>query len=69
MRILIISTFFPPQNSIASHRPYSWAKYWSKAGHEVVVLTTPKKKNSNQTIDTSQGGFQVVEKGYGWILD
>ena len=44
MKILIISTFFPPQNVIASHRPYSWAKCWSELGHEVHVLTTPKEE-------------------------
>lgn len=42
MRILIISTFFPPQNSIASLRPYSFAKFWSEKGHEIEVLTTQK---------------------------
>ncbi|CRX38771.1 glycosyltransferase [Estrella lausannensis] len=42
MRILIISTFFPPQNSIASLRPYSFAKFWSERGHQVEVLTTEK---------------------------
>lgn len=41
--ILIISHYFPPSNSIASHRPYSWAKYWSKMGHDVTILTTKKK--------------------------
>ena len=44
MKILIISTFFPPQNSIASLRPYSWAKYWKRAGHDITVLTTNKVK-------------------------
>ena len=47
MKILIVSTYFPPQNSIASLRPYSWAKWWSKAGHEVTVVTTVKKKMPN----------------------
>lgn len=42
MRILILTTFFPPENSIASHRPYSWARYWSEQGHAVTVATTPK---------------------------
>lgn len=42
MKILIISAFFPPQNSIASLRPYSWAKHWARDGHEVTVLTTCK---------------------------
>lgn len=44
MKILIITTFFPPQNSIASLRPYSWAKYWKKTGHDITILTTDKVK-------------------------
>jgi glycosyltransferase involved in cell wall biosynthesis len=39
MRILIIAYHFPPLNSTASHRSYSWARAWSAAGHEVHVLT------------------------------
>ena len=59
MKILIVSTFFPPQNSIASLRPYSWAKWWSKAGHEVTVVTTVKRKHENDLVlDCS--GFDVV---------
>ena len=40
MRILIITHYFPPENAIASLRPYSWAKYWTRLGHKVTVLTT-----------------------------
>jgi len=47
MRILIISSFFPPENSIASLRPYSWAKWWSKSGNDVTVVTTVKRRRSN----------------------
>lgn len=54
MRILILSTFFPPLNSIASHRPHSWAKYWSEAGHSVTVATTPKDKIEAK-------GFALIE--------
>lgn len=58
MKILIVSSFFPPQNSIASLRPYSWAKYWSKMGHDVTVLTAPKAiQASDSTADCS--GFRV----------
>ena len=42
MRILILAYYFPPLNSTASHRPYSWAAAWAKAGHEIHVLTTDK---------------------------
>lgn len=43
LNILIVTYFFPPQNAIAAQRPYSWAKYWSRLGHDVDVLTTPKE--------------------------
>lgn len=58
--ILIITDYFPQQNSIASLRPYSWAKYWSKVGHNVTVLTTTKDKNdSDLNLDCSS--FEVIE--------
>lgn len=40
MKILIVTPFFPPQNAVASLRPYSWAKYWGRLDHEVTVYTT-----------------------------
>lgn len=60
MRILIVSTFFPPENSIASLRPYSWAKWWSRFGHEVTVLTTSKEKQYND-LKLSNDSFKVIE--------
>lgn len=60
MKILIISSYFPPLNSIASLRPYSWAKYWSRAGHEVTVLTTKKKKYGNN-LKLPIIGFKIIE--------
>lgn len=44
MKILIICHYFPPLNSIASLRPYSYAKYWSEMGHAVTVMTTVKDR-------------------------
>jgi glycosyltransferase involved in cell wall biosynthesis len=41
-RILIISYNWPPRNAIGTHRPYSWAKYWSQWGADVTVLTACK---------------------------
>jgi glycosyltransferase involved in cell wall biosynthesis len=46
MKILIITNAFPPLNAIASLRSYSWAKYWSEAGHDICVLTTVKTSSS-----------------------
>lgn len=42
-KILIISYDWPPRNSIATHRPYSWARYWSARGLDVTVVTAVKK--------------------------
>lgn len=42
-RVLIVTYDWPPRNSIATHRPYSWARYWSAQGLEVTVLTATKK--------------------------
>lgn len=61
MRILIIATFFPPLNSIASLRPYSWAKCWSKAGHDVTVLTMQKPSQPATDLHMPNTGFRVVE--------
>lgn len=60
MKILIISTYFPPLNSVGSLRPYSWAKYLAQAGHEVTVLTTPKPHHPSNT-DYSCRDFWVLE--------
>ncbi len=66
MRILIVSHYFPPLNLIASYRPYSWAKYWNRAGHDVTVLTTPK--GQSQETDKNEG-FRTVEIEIGGLLE
>jgi len=48
MKILIISYYFPPMNSVASHRVYSWARTWVDNGHTVTVLTAPKPSGDDQ---------------------
>ena len=60
MKILIVSAFFPPQNSIASLRAYSWAKYWSQWGKDVMVLTTPKRFSPANAPMPCEG-FDVLE--------
>lgn len=61
MRILIISTFFPPLNSIASLRSYSWAKYWFLAGHDVTVLTTKKQIDTLSDLTFKSGDYRIIE--------
>ncbi|PIE66206.1 MAG: hypothetical protein CSA26_01315 [Desulfobacterales bacterium] len=41
-KILLVTTFFYPQNRIPVLRIGQWAKYWALEGHEVTVLTTEK---------------------------
>ena len=43
LRIIIVTYSWPPRNSISTHRPYSWARYWSKRGADVTVITAKKK--------------------------
>ncbi len=60
LKILILTTFFPPLNSIASLRPYSWAKYWALAGHDVTVVTV-KRKITPYALDLPNTGFHLQE--------
>lgn len=38
MRILILTTFYPPDTVIAAVRPYMLAKYLARQGHDVTVM-------------------------------
>ena len=67
-RILIISTYFPPQPSIASLRAYSFAKYWARMGNDVTVLTTAKVSQFDIGWHMPMQGFDVVEVPYVNIL-
>jgi Glycosyltransferase Family 4 len=40
--ILLVARSFPPLNAVSSLRMYQWAKYWSREGVRVTVLTTTK---------------------------
>ncbi len=68
MRILILTHHFPPLNSIAGSRPYSWAKYWKESGCDIHVLTTRKVAKDgplNYTPpDLSRAGVRITELNY-----
>jgi glycosyltransferase involved in cell wall biosynthesis len=60
VKILIVTCYFPPQNTIGGLRPYSWAKWWSREGHDITVLTTAQKQKNNDLImDISN--FNVIK--------
>jgi len=62
MRLLIITYFFPPLNSTASLRLYSFAKYLTEFGLDITIFTTPKKLNN---IDSDNffvnNGYKLIE--------
>jgi glycosyltransferase involved in cell wall biosynthesis len=65
LRILVVAHDFPPLNSSASRRPYSWARAWSKLGHEVHVLTTAKYATDGRAdLALDRSGFAVHEVAY-----
>jgi hypothetical protein len=62
-RILLVTYNWPPRNTIATHRSYAWAKYWSEAGAKVTVLTA-RKIASDEPLDLNLptlSGVRVVE--------
>ena len=64
-RILIVSHFFPPLNSIASQRPYSWARTWTDMGHSVSVLTTAKMPfDGTPDLELDLSGIEVHTVSY-----
>jgi hypothetical protein len=51
-------------NSIASHRPYGWARAWRDLGHEVHVLTPAKRAyDGPMDLDCDLAGVHVHEAG------
>ena len=64
LRILLVAYCFPPMNSIASHRPYAWARTWSDLGHEVHVLTPAKRAyDGPMDLDWCLAGIDIHETG------
>lgn len=66
-RILIITYNWPPRNAIGTHRPYAWAKYWSRAGAKITVLTAAKRAfDAPLDLDLPDlDGVRVIEVPYG----
>ena len=74
LKITIVSYSWPPRNSISTHRPYSWARYWSEQGEDVTVITA-KKQSFDHPLDLELPklkGVKVIEVPYQffgkWII-
>ncbi len=65
MRILLLAHDFPPLNSSAARRPYSWAVAWAARGHDVHVVTTVKYRfDGHAGLDLPRTGFALTEVAY-----
>ncbi|MEQ8850313.1 MAG: glycosyltransferase [Phycisphaerales bacterium] len=63
MRILIVSTHYPPQPAIASHRVHAHAMAWAERGADVTVLTT-RKQSDQRAAPTASPGVRVEEVAF-----
>jgi hypothetical protein len=61
MRILIVATSFPPDPSPSGLRPYFWAKYWVRLGHEVTVLTAHLHHEGQTPLALPETGCRLLE--------
>ncbi|KAB8036831.1 glycosyltransferase [Silvanigrella paludirubra] len=61
MKIVLVTLFFPPTNSIASLRLYSFAKQWEKEGHEITIITFPKNDKDNYDLNLDIKNFKIIE--------
>jgi len=68
MKILMTVLQFPPFGGAAVSRIYSFAKYWSRAGHDVTVVTPEKYPFMGQRDYWPEGyedeSFKVVEVAF-----
>lgn len=60
-RVLIISYWFPPLNTIAALRVYAFAKYLRESGYDVTVLTSPAKQTDKTDDNIDISDIPVVE--------
>jgi hypothetical protein len=66
MNILLISYWFPPLNTIAALRIYAYAKYLTKSGYDVTVLTSATKDSSQESsTDLDLSGIKIVRVNFG----
>lgn len=60
MKILIITTCYPPDTAIAAVRPYMFAKYLKQYGHEVTVLRSGLLELSADRFFRGHEGIRVI---------
>jgi glycosyltransferase involved in cell wall biosynthesis len=58
VKILLIAYYFPPRNTVASHRLHSFAYYWQAAGHQVTVIA-PGPVAGDSSLELPENGYEV----------
>lgn len=71
VKILIVTAFYPPENTIAAQRPLSWARAWAVSGHEVTVLTVQRDGANLGEAGNGVVGVRVLgvspSGGFAWL--
>ena len=60
MKILIITSYYPPDTAIAAVRPYMFAKYLTQYGHDVTVLRSGLLLQSADRAFPGHEGIRVI---------
>lgn len=63
-RLLLITRYFPPLDSIATMRMHSWAHYLTQFGYQVTVLTTTKQNQVHHPLLLDTEGLEIIEVPY-----
>ena len=63
-RILLVTRYFPPLDSVATMRMHAWAKYLDARGWDVSVLTTSKRGQVVTPLNRDLSRFSVTEVPY-----
>lgn len=60
MKILILTTYYPPDTAIAAVRPYMFAKYLAQRGHQVTVLRSGEINKRCENFFDSLSDVRVI---------
>lgn len=60
MKILLLTTYYPPDTAIAAVRPYMFAKYLTQRGHDVTVLRSGLLNMKPDTAFPGHQGIRVI---------
>ena len=60
MKILILTTYYPPDTAIAAVRPYMLAKYLKQHGHDVTVLRSGLLQQSADRSFSGHEGIRII---------